>query len=139
MIALDTNILARFYVDDPEDPEAAKQRPIARRIITESPSLLVPITVVLELEWVLRAFYGFDAEQVVRVFEHLIGLWSQGATASATTRSFRVFPSRLPATACSMSATTACTAAWRVDASPRTRATSRISPRPMVSIVRAGR
>ena len=74
MIALDTNILARFYVDDPGDPEAARQRPIARRIMTESTSLFVPITVVLELEWVLRAFYGFDASQVIRVFEHLLGL-----------------------------------------------------------------
>jgi len=74
MIALDTNILARFYVDDPGDPEAAKQRLIARRIIAESPSLFVPLPVVLELEWVLRAFYGFDATQVVRVFEHLLGL-----------------------------------------------------------------
>ena len=74
MIALDTNILARFYVDDPGDPEAAKQRPIARRIRTESPSLFVPVTVVLELEWVLRAFYGFGASQIVRVFEHLLGL-----------------------------------------------------------------
>jgi len=74
MIALDTNILARFYVDDPGDPEAAKQRPIARRIMTESPSLFVPITVVLELEWVLRAFYRFEPAQVMRVFEHLLGL-----------------------------------------------------------------
>jgi predicted nucleic-acid-binding protein len=74
MIALDTNILARFYVDDPSDPEAAKQRPIARRIMTESSSLFVPITVVLELEWLLRAFYRFEASQLVRVFEHLLGL-----------------------------------------------------------------
>lgn len=56
MIALDTNILARFYVDDPKDPEAAKQRPIARRLLTESSQVFVPMTVVLELEWVLRAF-----------------------------------------------------------------------------------
>ena len=35
MIALDTNVLARFYCDDPEDPEAARQRPIARRIVLE--------------------------------------------------------------------------------------------------------
>jgi predicted nucleic-acid-binding protein len=74
MIALDTNILARFYVEDPGDPEAAKQRAVARRIMTQSPSLFVPITVVLELEWVLRAFYGFDASQIARVFEHLLGL-----------------------------------------------------------------
>ncbi|WP_295888832.1 type II toxin-antitoxin system VapC family toxin [uncultured Thiohalocapsa sp.] len=74
MIALDTNILARFYVDDPGDPEAAKQRPIARQILTERPSLFVPLTVVLELEWVLRAFYRFETAQIVQVLEHLLGL-----------------------------------------------------------------
>jgi len=74
MIALDTNILARFYVDDPTDPEAAKQRPIARRVLGESPQVFVPLTVILELEWVLRAFYGFAAEDFVRVIRHLLGL-----------------------------------------------------------------
>jgi predicted nucleic-acid-binding protein len=74
MIALDTNLLARFYVEDPNDPEAAKQRPIARRILTDSPHLFVPLTVVLELEWVLRAFYGFGAAEFIRVVEHLLGL-----------------------------------------------------------------
>jgi predicted nucleic acid-binding protein len=39
MIALDTNVLARFYCDDPEDPEARRQRPIARRIVLESPAI----------------------------------------------------------------------------------------------------
>jgi len=33
MIAIDTNVLARFYCDDPDDPEAIRQRPIAKRII----------------------------------------------------------------------------------------------------------
>jgi predicted nucleic-acid-binding protein len=74
MIALDTNILARFYVDDPADPEAAKQRRIAHRLLTESPHVFVPLTVILELEWVLRAFYGFGAEDFVRVVNHLLGL-----------------------------------------------------------------
>lgn len=74
MIALDTNILARFYVDDPADPEAAAQRPIARRILSESAQVFVPLTVVLELEWVLRAFYGFAAEDFARVIKHLLGL-----------------------------------------------------------------
>jgi len=74
MIAVDTNILARFYVDDPNDREAAKQRPIARRIIIDSPHVYVPLTVILELEWVLRAFYGFSAEDFTRVVEHLLGL-----------------------------------------------------------------
>jgi len=74
MIAIDTNILARFYVDDPNDPETARQRPVARAVMTNSPSLFVPLTVVLELEWVLRAFYRFEAPQIVRVLEHLLGL-----------------------------------------------------------------
>jgi predicted nucleic-acid-binding protein len=74
MIAIDTNILARFYVDDPSDPEAARQRPIAHKLLSESDQLFVPLTVVLELEWVLRAFYGFSAEDFVRVVKHLLGL-----------------------------------------------------------------
>lgn len=74
MIALDTNILARFYVDDPADPEAARQRLIARRLLTESPQVFIPLTVILELEWVLRAFYGFAAEDFVRVVKHMLGL-----------------------------------------------------------------
>jgi predicted nucleic-acid-binding protein len=74
MIALDTSILARFYVDDPGNPEAAKQRPVAYDIIAKSSSLFVPLTVILELEWVLRAFYRFDAAQVIRIMEHLLGL-----------------------------------------------------------------
>ena len=90
MIALDTNILARFYVDDPADPESAKQRRIAHRLLTESPHVFVPLTVILELEWVLRAFYGFGAEDFVRVVKHLLGLpnvsveeWSRIADALA--------------------------------------------------------
>jgi predicted nucleic-acid-binding protein len=90
MIALDTNILARFYVDDPSDPEAARQRPIARRVLAESPRLFVPLTVILELEWVLRAFYGFSAQDFVKVVNHLLGLpnvnveeWPQVADALA--------------------------------------------------------
>lgn len=90
MIAVDTNILARFYVNDPADAESARQRPIARRILTESPQVFVPLTVILELEWVLRAFYGFAAKDFVRVVEHLLGLpnvsveaWSRIADALA--------------------------------------------------------
>ena len=74
MIALDTNVLARFYVDDASDLEAVRQRPVARRILAESESVMVPLTVILELEWVVRAFYGFGAEDFARVVEHLAGL-----------------------------------------------------------------
>ncbi len=76
MIGIDTNILARFYVDELNDPEAAKQRPIARRILTESEQIFVPVTVILELEWVLRAFYRFEASHFCCVVKCLMGLSS---------------------------------------------------------------
>ena len=74
MKSLDTNVLARFYVDDPTDPEAAEQRPRARALLEAGEPLFVPVTVVLELEWVMRAFYGFHPEDFSRVIEHLAGL-----------------------------------------------------------------
>ncbi len=74
MIAVDTNILARYYVDDPDDPEAVRQRPLAERLLRESPSVYVPVTVVLEFAWVLRAFYSFPTEDCALAMEHLIGL-----------------------------------------------------------------
>ncbi len=74
MIAVDTNVLARFYCDDPSDPEARRQRPAARRVVTESIALFVPLTVVLELEWVLRGFYELEPSQVCSVMEHLLGM-----------------------------------------------------------------
>lgn len=74
MIAVDTNILARFYCDDPDDPEAAKQRPRARRVMTESRAIFVPLSVILELEWVMRGFYELPAEGFCEAVEHLLGM-----------------------------------------------------------------
>jgi predicted nucleic-acid-binding protein len=74
MIALDTNILARFYVNDPTDTEGASQRALVRRLFAVSNSMFVPLTVILELEWVLRGHYKFSAQDVHTVFEHLAGL-----------------------------------------------------------------
>jgi predicted nucleic-acid-binding protein len=66
VIAVDTNVLARFYCDDPDDPEAATQRERARRLMLESPAIFVPLTVVLELEWVMRGFYDLPPEAATR-------------------------------------------------------------------------
>ena len=74
MIAVDTNILARFYCDDLEDPEAGRQRPLARRVMLESPAVFVPLTVVLEFEWVMRGFYRTKPASFCRVVEHLLGM-----------------------------------------------------------------
>ena len=74
MIAVDTNVLARFYCDDPVDPEARRQRPAARQVMTESSALFVALTVVLELESVMRGFYELVPAQVCSVLEHLLGM-----------------------------------------------------------------
>lgn len=74
MIALDTNVLARFYCDDPDDHEGARQRAIARRVLESPSTLFVPLTVILELEWVLRGFYEQKPTGVCAVFDHLLGL-----------------------------------------------------------------
>ena len=73
-VAVDTNILARFYCDDPSDTEAKRQRPAARRVMLESPGVFVPVTVVLEFEWVMRAFYEATAEAFCTCVEHLMGM-----------------------------------------------------------------
>jgi len=74
MISVDTNILARFYCDDPEDPEAARQRPIARRALLDSAAIFVPLTVVLEFEWVMRGFYEAETDAFCSAVEHLLGI-----------------------------------------------------------------
>lgn len=74
MIAVDTNVLARFYCDDPEDPGAKRQRPLARRVMIESRAVFVPLTVILEFEWVVRGFYEAAPESFRRAVEHLLGM-----------------------------------------------------------------
>ena len=72
MIGLDTNVLARYYVDDAADAQAKRQRLAARRLIESGQPLMVSKTVVLELEWVMRGYYGFEPVEVASVLRHLL-------------------------------------------------------------------
>jgi len=74
VIAIDTNILARFYCDDPDDPESKRQRPVARRVMIDSPAVFVPLTVILEFEWVMRGFYEAEPESFREAVLHLLGM-----------------------------------------------------------------
>jgi predicted nucleic-acid-binding protein len=74
MIGLDTNVLARYYVEDRSDAEAGRQRMAARRLIESGQPLMVCKTVILELEWILRGYYGFARGETVSVLRHLVGL-----------------------------------------------------------------
>ena len=74
MIGLDTNVLARYYVQDDSDGEAGRQHEAARKLIESGQPLMVCKTVLLELEWVMRGYYGFTPEQISSVFHHLLSL-----------------------------------------------------------------
>jgi predicted nucleic-acid-binding protein len=70
--ALDTNVLARFFVDDPDDAQAARQRPAA--IAALSQRSFVSVTVLLELEWVLRGFYELADKDISKVLRALASI-----------------------------------------------------------------
>lgn len=70
MPALDTHVLVRFLVQD--DPsQLAEARRLITQCIDDGHALFVPVTVVLEVEWVLRAAYGFGKGDVMHVLSHL--------------------------------------------------------------------
>jgi len=70
MPALDTNVLVRYVVRDDADQFAAAEK-LIRRVVSEGSSLFVPVTVVLELEWVLRSTFGFSKNDVLRTLSSL--------------------------------------------------------------------
>jgi predicted nucleic-acid-binding protein len=72
MRALDTNVLARFFVDDADDVQATKQRPAAVAALSERS--FVSVTVLLELEWVMRGLYKLPAKEISRVLRALASI-----------------------------------------------------------------
>ena len=72
MRALDTNVLARFFIDDADDAQAARQRPAAIAALSERS--FVPVTVLLELEWVMRGFYELPTREISRVLRALASI-----------------------------------------------------------------
>lgn len=74
MIGVDTNVLARYYIDDAGDAQAQRQRLAARRLIESGQALMVSKTVILELEWVMRGYYGFSQTDVASVMRHILGM-----------------------------------------------------------------
>ena len=71
MAALDTNVLARYIVEDDASQLEAATR-LIRGAVRAGETLFVPVTVALELEWVLRASYGFAKPQVTLALSQLL-------------------------------------------------------------------
>jgi predicted nucleic acid-binding protein len=78
--AVDTNILARFYLRDD-----AVQGRIAARVLAAG-DVFIPKTVVLELEWVLRYVAEQSERKVIECLAHLIAL--PGITVERVVRRF---------------------------------------------------
>ena len=75
MIALDTNVLARAIAAELDADAATKaQRKRAQALLSSGRQLFVPVTVIEELEWVLRGAYGMPSEDIAAVFEDMLAV-----------------------------------------------------------------
>ena len=70
MPALDTNVLVRHIVQDDAAQLVAAKR-LVSRCVAEGSTLFVPVTVVPELEWVLRSNFEFGKDEVLRALSSL--------------------------------------------------------------------
>lgn len=68
MIGVDTNIIVRLLTGD-DRAQAEKATSVFRK-----EGLLIPDTVLLESEWVLRHAYGFSPKSIHEAFTKLCGL-----------------------------------------------------------------
>ena len=68
MLAIDTNVVVRYLANDDTGQSARAQRLLTRD------DVFVPLTVLLETEWVLRGVFGFPAADVVRALRGFAGL-----------------------------------------------------------------
>ena len=81
MRAIDTNVIIRLLANDDEAQNKAAQRLIA------AGDIFVPVTVILECEWVLRSAYRFTTERIVTVltkFASLPGVFVEDPMSVAT-------------------------------------------------------
>jgi predicted nucleic-acid-binding protein len=68
MLAVDTNVLVRFFTrEDPMQAEAALN-------LLERNPVWVAKTVLLETEWVLQSVYDFSPERTVQALRDLVGM-----------------------------------------------------------------
>jgi predicted nucleic-acid-binding protein len=69
MVTLDTNVWVRYLTNDDE-----LQAGRAMKLLEQADSVFLPKTVLLELEWVLRAAYGVKPVDIHRSLQHILGL-----------------------------------------------------------------
>ena len=68
MIAIDTNVLVRVLVDDPDAPDQCEQ---ARELLLTHGSAWIAQIVLVETVWVLESVYGFGRAEILNVIERI--------------------------------------------------------------------
>jgi predicted nucleic-acid-binding protein len=71
VIALDTNVLVRFLIEDDEE-QSARAAALIRRIVDSEERLFVPELVVCETVWVLAGAYRFQRGEIAALLTDLL-------------------------------------------------------------------
>lgn len=69
MIAIDTNVLIRLLVEDPNEQQ---QSQLARRLLNQHGQVWVSSIVLIETIWVLQSRYKLTKENIIAVLEKVI-------------------------------------------------------------------
>lgn len=73
MPALDTDVLIRYVVQD-DEVQLADGRRLIHKCVSDGRTLFVPVTVTLEVEWVLRASFQYSKDEVVEALASLFSV-----------------------------------------------------------------
>ncbi|MFC1706486.1 PIN domain-containing protein [Planctomycetota bacterium] len=71
MIALDTNVLVRFLVED-DEKQARRAKELIQTAIEHETGLFLSDIVLCETVWVLEVSYGFNREQIEQVLRSIL-------------------------------------------------------------------
>jgi predicted nucleic-acid-binding protein len=71
LASVDTNVLVRLLAAD-DATQGSHARALMQRAARTGESLYVPLTVMLELEWVLRSRYAYGKDQVLATLSSLL-------------------------------------------------------------------
>jgi predicted nucleic-acid-binding protein len=75
VIALDTNILVRAIAAEADASSATKAQQLrAQKLLASGQDMYVPITVIEELEWVLRGAYDMPRKDIAAVLDDLLAI-----------------------------------------------------------------
>lgn len=71
MIALDTNVLVRFLVED-EKEQSRKAKKVIEKAVKDEEDIFVPDLVLVETVWVLKRSYRLEKDDIVKVLRMLL-------------------------------------------------------------------